>query len=850
MIVGLYASDKEAKNKNSYLKEFSENIKKYGCDIGFWWSAKPEDEVLKQLNELIKKIGYFYFYMFYSHKAIALLKIEDFYVLEDPYNDDLPESWKNCGNAELWFNKEKRRKLIDKEKDNKKPKIIFKVKEIIFLDENKKTKFEGNPNPKWIGQDMDLIKFINEFKDEKKVSNEINKLKSIFLQETCLKKLKLDEHIKFSFYNSLKTKGFVILAGLSGTGKTKIFEEFVKCFPSIYKQRLKNVLIQEKEKIKKENVDYLERLLKEFQEKYNKDFLKNMKLQDWHDTKKGLVYEIEHGKFRDLGGIVGATADKFGVYKSTSNKCTPNSIAFNGYCFRKSLGQSLQEAFENLKSDLIKLYQFAINEDLESIENEIHAVSNLVKRKLAFLWNPNLIFNIYSDNHIKLIVQSFGENCKDFIDCQKALDKIKQKFFSELDKLSFTKLLYEYSIKNLWENGMLLIESKKISNDLFFPIRPDFKDTKSLLGFYNPLKEQYHSTPLLNFVLEASKNYLERGKEADPFFVLFDEMNLARVEYYFADFLSVLETKRFETKDEAVNNERFANFLDGMGRNASEINENNYKFSSQSIKLHSEDRDLKDKHGNIIPQELFLSPNLYFVGTVNIDETTHMFSPKVLDRAFTIEFDAGSFDEYLEFLNKAVENVDLADEIKQQLKQDFVNNGEFAVINKNKIKEFSTNNKDIIEKLENINKVLRRYDLHFGYRVFDEIIMFLYNCQNSQLKFEKSDEALDLAIKMKVLPKFHGTRQRLEKPIIEFLRILELNPESKEKQDNENKPSSINLIDELSQKIQEVPIIYGKILKVSLGEREIKVKTPYPHTVQKLLQMLYKLKTQGFTSFM
>ncbi|WP_457635147.1 McrB family protein [Persephonella sp.] len=620
MIVGLYASDKEAKDKNSYLKEFNENIKIYGCDIGFWWSAKPEDEVLKQLTKLINKIGYFYFYMFYSHKAIALLKIEDFYVFEDPYNDDLPESWKNCGNAELWFNKEKRKKLIDKEKDNKKPKIIFKVKEIIFFDENKKTNFEGNPNPKWIGQDMDLVKFIDEFKNEKKVSNEINKLKSILLQETCLKKLKLDEYIKNSFYNSLKTKGFVILAGLSGTGKTKIFEEFVNCFPN--------------------------------------------------------------------------------------------------------------------------------------------------------------------------------------------------------------------------------------QKDLFFPIRPDFKDTKSLLGFYNPLKKQYHSTLLLNFVLEASKNYLEKGKEADPFFVLFDEMNLARVEYYFADFLSVLETKRFETKDEAVNNEKFANFLDGMGRNASEINENNYKFSSQSIKLHSEDKDLKDKHGNIIPQELFLPPNLYFVGTVNIDETTHMFSPKVLDRAFTIEFDVGSFDDYLKFLNKAVENVDLADETKQQLKQDFVNNGEFSVINKNKIKEFSTNNKDIVEKLENINKVLRRYDLHFGYRVFDEIIMFLYNCQNSLLKFENLDEAFDLAIKMKILPKFHGTRQRLEKPIIEFLRILELNPESKEKQDNENKPSSINLINELPQKIQEVPIIYGKILKVSLGEREIKVKTPYPHTVQKLLQMLYKLKTQGFASFM
>ena len=66
---------------------------------------------------------------------------------------------------------------------------------------------------------------------------------------------------------------------------------------------------------------------------------------------------------------------------------------------------------------------------------------------------------------------------------------------------------------------------------------------------------------------------------------------------------------------------------------------------------------LTDQNVDNIPQELFIPPNIYFVGTVNIDETTHMFSPKVLDRAFTIEFDVGSFEEYLKFLNKKMKKI-------------------------------------------------------------------------------------------------------------------------------------------------------------------------------------------------
>jgi YD repeat-containing protein len=80
----------------------------------------------------------------------------------------------------------------------------------------------------------------------------------------------------------------------------------------------------------------------------------------------------------------------------------------------------------------------------------------------------------------------------------------------------------------------------------FLSVRTDWRDSKALLGYYNPLTEGYESTPLLEFLLQAARDYEQNGSNAQPYFVILDEMNLAHVEYYFADFLSVLESGRNE----------------------------------------------------------------------------------------------------------------------------------------------------------------------------------------------------------------------------------------------------------------------------------------------------------------
>ena len=137
------------------------------------------------------------------------------------------------------------------------------------------------------------------------------------------------------------------------------------------------------------------------------------------------------------------------------------------------------------------------------------------------------------------------------------------------------------------------------------PVGADWTNREPLLGYPNALKPDEYVKPdngVLDLIIRANKN------SSLPYFLILDEMNLSHVERYFADFLSVMES-----------NEEIPLFAEGAVNNG-------------------------------VPAKLNLSDNLFIIGTVNIDETTYMFSPKVLDRANTIEFRVNE-DEIEYFLN-------------------------------------------------------------------------------------------------------------------------------------------------------------------------------------------------------
>ncbi len=139
------------------------------------------------------------------------------------------------------------------------------------------------------------------------------------------------------------------------------------------------------------------------------------------------------------------------------------------------------------------------------------------------------------------------------------------------------------------------------------PVRPEWTDPTGLTGYYDVLSNRYIVPPFLEAVMLATAH-------ADsPVFVVLDEMNLARVEYYFSDVLSCIET-------------------------------------GEKLQLHSNSVPLEGSTGVSIPAELALPPNLYLTGTINIDETTSTVSDKVLDRAVVVDMSDVDIVGYLKGL--------------------------------------------------------------------------------------------------------------------------------------------------------------------------------------------------------
>ena len=182
------------------------------------------------------------------------------------------------------------------------------------------------------------------------------------------------------------------------------------------------------------------------------------------------------------------------------------------------------------------------------------------------------------------------------------------------------------------------------------------------MSYYNPLEKKYLSTPFLDALLEASKD------PETPYFICLDEMNLARVEYYFADFLSLLESRDSEINIHLYSDDEsshvlseFKNVLEIIKTTKEKYKKGNivnfvhllqdeeinnelkriFGFSDKDslIKYHSDLRRMISGIINI-PSSIQFPKNVRIIGAINIDETTHYLSPKILDRAHIMKFDS------------------------------------------------------------------------------------------------------------------------------------------------------------------------------------------------------------------
>ncbi len=268
-----------------------------------------------------------------------------------------------------------------------------------------------------------------------------------------------------------------------------------------------------------------------------------------------------------------------------------------------------------------------------------------------------------------------------------------------------------------------------------------------------------------------------------PFFLILDEMNLAKVEHYFSDFLSCLESRHIK---------------DGM-------------FIQEPIRLNAGSGwiETDDDYFDVIPPEIAIPQNLYVTGTVNIDESTYMFSSKVLDRANVIELNKVDLDGYgatkdaPTAADYVLDSFPVFTSTKLATKKDYV--------------ELVDEGKDFFKK---IHAILEKYHLHFGYRVMNEVSLYISNalqyCHPSERLL---DLAKDYQLVQKILPKFSGPQGKLDLPLREILQFLVDNSESIEKFDFE-----------VIQNIDPD-------------------KTRYPLSVSKLRRMYITLVINGFANF-
>lgn len=308
-----------------------------------------------------------------------------------------------------------------------------------------------------------------------------------------------------------------------------------------------------------------------------------------------------------------------------------------------------------------------------------------------------------------------------------------------------------------WDVDSPEYTAHKPKNYEMVQVKPNWHDSSELIGYVSRINgEQYVVGPFLRFMVKAILD------PNTPYFLCLDEMNLAPVEQYFAEFLSVIESRKQENgkvvTDPIVDyepTEAYKNLIDQL-------------FDDDEIRAEY----LKEKGG----KRLSIPQNLIVVGTVNMDETTFSFSRKVLDRAMTIEMNevnlAGGLTQKHETIGK-------------------LNFDDLVGMNVEGVDVYA-DHQDVCDKaiayLQKINDVLEDTPFKVAYRTRNEFLLYVVN----NLPYRKDEDgnelseeevvarALDEITSMKVLSRIEGDDQKVKEELLARLEqaVTDMLPET------------------------------------------------------------------------
>ncbi len=285
------------------------------------------------------------------------------------------------------------------------------------------------------------------------------------------------------------------------------------------------------------------------------------------------------------------------------------------------------------------------------------------------------------------------------------------------------------------------------SNYQLVPVRPDWHEPSDLLGYISRLGNNgaiYIVTDFLRFLVAAWQEMVESVDENEiifndntiPYWLCLDEMNLAPVEQYFADYLSVIETREWDDNGQY----RCEPLL-----NASIFTQvDDPALLRTSLNLDGDDND--DLWAYFLKNGISIPPNLIVAGTVNMDETTHGFSRKVIDRAFTLDFGEFFPNDYQAYF-----------EPRTQAKT--LSYATLSRVDEAELANYDGKGTKSIAFLEAINSVLNATPFELAYRALNELLIAV-------VCFEPSDDIAlqavwDDFLMTKVLPRIEGDAEKL-----------------------------------------------------------------------------------------
>lgn len=558
-----------------------------------------------------------------------------------------------------------------------------------------------------------------------------NKLKGISFYKYLINEgYYFNKEVIENYLLSLKVKPFVILTGNSGTGKTKLSQLFARYISSF--------------------------------SEFNDDSFVNFEFTEESDKiSEGYVVvkaKVNYSSWKNKGWTLGKDdfenilplrecEKKFNMYVDGISAKGSISLGFQLFYESNVIQDYFKRLYDednsqsvDLKIDCESLYNFISDDYLEpngsiiitqksnkSAYNERQWMMNKDIFKYLPFYNGyfgcNIIVNgMESKAKFRIVPKlSFSPNkeLQDYL--QRNHGKIVDVEL-KIDEFDFEGFKSKFKFKNIEQkkdNGTNNdLDDSIISNPItpkyrIVPVGSNWTDNSNILGYYNAITEKYQSTPAYNLIYEAiSDNY-------NPYFLILDEMNLSHVERYFADFLSAIESK-------------------------------------ESIPLYGGEQ-----------LKLTLPNNLFIVGTVNVDETTYMFSPKVLDRANTIEFDTLSVSDYI---NLNLEEDDFEGDISY-LQSPLVDS-DISDLNISDLKEIlsgiSCSDGNLLEvltnELDSFQYTLKSTCFDFGFRVINEILRFMvvaWRYENSPEDWGNWERYFDAQIKQKILPKLHGSQKAI-----------------------------------------------------------------------------------------